>query len=104
MGSIVAGPAPLGAKFASPGYHAVMLPVAVEVASIAVNVDPWATSGAVPIAVVPLRNCTVPLGEPAPGNTTLTVAVKGPPGMAVSEVEVAACATVTTRGEDGRAW
>ena len=37
---------------------------------------PAADSGLVPIVIVPLRNVTVPVGVPAPGAVTVTVAVK----------------------------
>ena len=44
---------------------------------MAVNVAvPAADSGLVPIVIVPLRNVTVPVGVPAPGAVTVTVAVK----------------------------
>ena len=63
-------------KLASPLYCAVMekLPECVNVAvSIAV---PAADRGLVPMVIVPLRNVTVPVGVPAPGAVTVTVAVK----------------------------
>jgi len=63
-------------KLASPLYCAVIekLPAWVNVAlNVAV---PAADSGLVPIVIVPFRNVTVPVGVPAPGATTVTVAVK----------------------------
>jgi hypothetical protein len=62
-------------KLASPLYCAVIekLPECVNVAvSVAV---PAADSGLVPIVIVPLRKVTVPVGVPAPGAVTVTVAV-----------------------------
>jgi len=35
-----------------------------------------ADNGLVPMVAVPFRNVTVPVGEPAPGEVTVTVAVK----------------------------
>jgi hypothetical protein len=63
-------------KLASPLYSAVIekLPECVNVTvSVAV---PVADSGLVPMVIVPLRNVTVPVGVPAPGGVTVTVAVK----------------------------
>jgi hypothetical protein len=63
-------------KLASPLYCAVIekLPICVNVAvSVAV---PVADSGLVPMVIVPLRNATEPVGVPAPGGVTVTVAVK----------------------------
>jgi hypothetical protein len=42
----------------------------------AVNVAVPADNGLVPIVIVPLRKVTVPVGVPAPGLVTETVAVK----------------------------
>jgi len=62
-------------KLASPLYCAVIekLPAWVNVAlNVAV---PAADNGLVPIGIVPLRKVTVPVGVPAPGAITVTVAV-----------------------------
>ena len=57
---------------------------------MAVNVAvPAADSGLVPIVAVPLRKVTVPVGVPAPGAVTETVAVK-----------VTACPTADGFGEE----
>ena len=63
-------------KLVSPPYWAVIekLP---ECVNVTVNVAvPVADSGLVPMLIVPLRNVTVPVGVPAPGAVTVTVAVK----------------------------
>lgn len=62
-------------KLVSPLYWAVIekLPEWVKVAeNVAV---PVGDSGLVPIVTVPLRKVTVPVGVPAPGAVTVTVAV-----------------------------
>jgi hypothetical protein len=44
--------------------------------NVALNVAvPDADNGLVPIVIVPLRNVTMPVGVPAPGRVTVTVAV-----------------------------
>jgi len=76
-------------KLASPLYCAMIekLPECVNVAvSVAVPVP---DSGLVPMVIVPLRNVTVPVGVPAPGAVTVTVAVK-----------VTACPTEDGLGDD----
>jgi hypothetical protein len=79
-------------KLASPPYWAVIekLPEWVNVTvSVAVPVPDNALD---PIVAVPLRNVTVPVGVPAPGEVTLTVAVK-----------VTACATADGLGDEASA-
>src|SRR5438094_7196984 len=56
----------------------------------------WALKATVPNEVAPLKNCTVPVGVPAPGAVTATVAVREtvvPLAVAVSVVVVLALLT-----------
>jgi hypothetical protein len=64
-------------KSVSPLYTAVMLyalPLAPRAASLAVATPPTNATGD-PYALPLIANCTVPVGDPAPGDCTLTAAV-----------------------------
>jgi hypothetical protein len=76
-----------------------MFPMALPAGSTAVKMGPCPTSGAVPIADFPLKNCT----EPVAGGCAETVAVNNPP-LVVSDVTVAAFATFTAAGAELIAW
>jgi hypothetical protein len=59
-----------------------------ECVNVTVSVAvPVADNGLLPMVIVPLRNVTVPVGVPAPGAVTVTVAVKvtGPTGDGLSD-------------------
>ena len=90
----------LALKLLSPVYWAVIALAAIG--RVVVNVALPAESVAVPIELPSLRNSTVPVGVPAPGLTTATVAVRVTDSPAlgfvletVRPVVVDACAIVT---------
>ena len=62
---------------------------------LAVGIPFFWINGAVPAGAPPAKNCTVPVGTPAPGASTLTVAVNGIANEASSAVAVPAFPTAT---------
>jgi hypothetical protein len=67
---------------------------------------PLLRSVAVPNELVPLKNCTVPVGVPEPGLTAITVAVSvtdapEPEGLGTATTELVVLAFATVTGTPG---